>query len=120
MSITLYGIPNCDTIKKTKDWLTANQLAYTFHNYKTEGIAIDTLQKWAQQIGWDTIVNKKSATLKKLNEAEKAAVADPKQVAIILQLHPSMIKRPIITINDEVVVIGFDEIALQTLKAKCK
>jgi arsenate reductase len=120
MSIILYGIPNCDTIKKTKDWLASHQIPYTFHNYKTEGIALGEMERWASQVGWETIINKKGSTWRKLSPEEQAAAKDPKQAASLLQQYPSIIKRPIITNNDQVVVIGFDEVALQTLKEKCK
>lgn len=116
MSITLYGIPNCDTIKKTTNWLKANNIPFEFHNYKTEGISKTRLNEWCKQTGWEIILNKKSNTWKSISEAEKASAFNTKNVVALLSQYTSMIKRPVITLDDKVVAVGYDETVLNKIK----
>lgn len=113
--ITLFGIPNCDTVKKTQKWLDAHKVSYSFHNYKQEGIDAATLKDWCAQTDWERILNKKSATWRALTDVVKEAVADAASAIPVMQEHTSLIKRPVITKNGKVVVIGFDEDALTAL-----
>ncbi|MEA2756265.1 MAG: hypothetical protein QOJ54_2554 [Aliidongia sp.] len=103
--ITLYGIKNCDTMKKARAWLDANAIPYLFHDYKTAGIDRARLQSWAAQVGWETLLNRAGTTFRKLPDAEKAALSE--QTAITLMLaQPSMIKRPVLNLGGKLIV-GF-------------
>lgn len=120
MTPIVYGIPNCDTIKKTLDWFRKHNIEVAFHNYKKEGISKTLLNDWIKQVGWEVLLNKKGTTWKQLSEAEQASATNGKAVATLLAAHTSMIKRPVITLDSQVCVVGFDEAALLELAAKCK
>ena len=108
MSIHIYGIPNCDTVKKARNWLEANGHDYTFHDYKKEGADPDKLEQWITAHGVDTVVNKRGTTYRKLSDAEKADAADSHKAVALLVQHPSMIKRPVIE-HLAASVVGFKE-----------
>lgn len=93
--IDLYGIPNCDTVKKARVWLERHGLAYTFHDYKKEGADPAKVARWIAAAGLDPIVNRKGTTFRKLSEAEQAAAADSHTAVALLVQHTSVIKRPI-------------------------
>ena len=95
MSVTLYGIPNCDTVKKARSWLDANGIAYTFHDYKKAGGDAAKLKSWCAAMGWETILNRAGTTFKKLPEDAKAGLDQDKAIALMLE-QPSMIKRPVV------------------------
>ncbi|WAC09766.1 ArsC family reductase [Dyadobacter pollutisoli] len=108
--LTVYGIPNCDTIKKTRTWLDKNQIAYKFHDYRKDGLGEETIDKWFKTLPWDKVVNKASTTWKELSDEEKAAVTDEKSAAKLMISHSSVVKRPLI--EDEAgnaLLIGFSE-----------
>jgi len=111
--IEMYGIPNCNSIKKAKDWLESHQVDYTFHNYKKEGVSSDNLTSWCQQVGWETLLNKRGTTWRKLEESDKSDVDESKAIALMLA-NPSMIKRPVLVKQNEIIV-GFDEKVYATL-----
>ena len=94
-NIDLYGIPNCDTVKKARTWLDAQGIAYTFHDYKKEGADPAMLAAWIAAHGVDAVVNRRGTTFRKLTEAEKAAADDRHTAVALLVQHPSMIKRPV-------------------------
>ena len=116
---TLYGIPNCDTVKKARTWLEENGVEYKFHDYKKEGITADRIEAWYKEFPWDKIVNKASTTWKELSDAEKAVVVDGKSAIGLIISHTSVIKRPVIEdASGKAVVVGFkkdlyDEIFLK-------
>lgn len=93
--IALYGIPNCDTVKKARTWLDANGIAYTFHDYKKEGADPARLAKWADAVGWEPLLNRAGTTFRKLDEADKAGIDAAKALAL-MAAHPSLIKRPVV------------------------
>ena len=95
MSITLFGIPNCDTVKKARAWLAARGLAYTFHDYKQAGADPVKLDEWRATAGWETVLNRAGTTFRKLPEADKQGLDAAKAVAI-MAANPSCIKRPIV------------------------
>lgn len=95
MSITVYGIPNCDTVKKARTWLEQKDIAYAFHDYKKAGADAAQLQKWCDAMGWDTILNRAGTTFRKLPDAAKAELDTAKAIALMLE-QPSMIKRPVV------------------------
>lgn len=103
----IYGIKNCDTMKKAFDWLNAHGISYTFHDYKKQGIDSDTLQFFLKTAKLDTLINKKGITFKKLSDSEKAACEKTATALPLLQEKTSMIKRPILRLQKKV-LFGFD------------
>jgi len=99
MTATLYGIPNCDTVKKARVWLDARGLAYRFHDYKKAGVDPDLLRGWVERLGWEAVLNRAGTTFRKLPEAEKAGLEAERAVALMLA-QPSMIKRPMLVAGD--------------------
>lgn len=95
MTIHLYGIPNCDTVKKARAWLDARGIGYTFHDYKKEGADAGKLAEWIESAGVDQVVNRKGTTFRKLTESEQADAADSHKAVALLVQHTSVIKRPI-------------------------
>ncbi|MBS0527839.1 MAG: ArsC family reductase [Proteobacteria bacterium] len=95
MSITIYGIKNCDTMKKARTWLDGHGVAYDFHDYKTEGIDRARLKAWAGTVGWEILLNRAGTTFRKLPDADKAGLTESKALALMLA-QPSMIKRPVL------------------------
>jgi arsenate reductase (glutaredoxin) len=95
MTITLYGIPNCDTVKKARNWLDSNDIAYAFHDYKKAGADTQKLGTWCDAMGWETILNRAGTTFKKLADADKEGLNQAKAIALMLD-QPSMIKRPVV------------------------
>jgi len=102
---TLYGIKNCDTMKKARAWLDAKGIAYEFHDYKSAGIDRATLQKWSGEVGWETLLNRAGTTFRKLPEAERINLTEKKALALMLA-QPSMIKRPVLAAKGRITV-GF-------------
>jgi len=106
---TVYGIPNCDTVKKTLDWLKAHQIKYQFHNYKKEGITATKLKSWCKQKGWELILNKKSSTWRELDATEQSKIVNEKAAIVLMTTSTSIIKRPVIeNEKGEIVAVGFD------------
>ena len=102
---TIYGIKNCDTMKKARAWLDAHDVDYAFHDYKTSGIERRQLEAWAGQAGWETLLNRAGMTFRKLPDADKADLTETKAIALMLA-RPSMIKRPVLDIGSKILV-GF-------------
>jgi arsenate reductase (glutaredoxin) len=95
MTVTLFGIPNCDTVKKARGWLDAKGVAYAFHDYKKAGIDAATLNRWADAVGWAPLLNRAGTTFKKLNDEDKADIDREKAIKLLIA-NPSMIKRPVV------------------------
>lgn len=106
--IHLYGIPNCDTVKKARVWLGKQGLAYTFHDYKKEGADPERLTAWIAAAGLEAVVNRKGTTFRALSDADKALAADSHTAVALLVQHPSIIKRPIVE-HPGGVLVGFKE-----------
>ncbi len=104
-SATIYGIKNCDTMKKARAWLDGHGVPYAFHDYKAAGIDAPTLQGWARAVGWETLLNRAGTTFRKLAETDKAGLTEAKAIALMCA-QPSMIKRPVLDIGGRLVV-GF-------------
>jgi arsenate reductase (glutaredoxin) len=102
---TIYGIKNCDTMKKARTWLDGHKLAYTFHDYKASGIDKATLEGWAKKVGWEVLLNRAGTTFKKLPDADKEGISEKKAIALMLA-QPSMIKRPVLEAKGKLTV-GF-------------
>lgn len=105
MTITMYGIKNCDTIKKARTWLDTHGVAYDFHDYKASGIDAATLRGWVEEHGWEVILNRAGTTFRALPEADKQGIDADKAIALMLA-NPSMIKRPVLDLGDRRLV-GF-------------
>ena len=105
MAVTIYGIKNCDTMKKARAWLDGHGVAYGFHDYKAEGIDKDRLKQWSGAVGWETLLNRAGTTFRKLPDADKEDLNERKALALMLA-QPSMIKRPVLDLGGKLLV-GF-------------
>lgn len=105
MTTTIYGIKNCDTMKKAFAWLDKAGVAYDFHDYKKAGVSKSTLEKWCKTAGWETVLNRAGTTFRKLPDADKEGLTERKAIALMLA-QPSMIKRPVIEAGAKMIV-GF-------------
>jgi Spx/MgsR family transcriptional regulator len=110
--LTIYGIPNCDTVKKARAWLDDHGVAYAFHDYKKAGADEPSLRRWTSALGWETVLNRAGTTFRALSDVDKADLDQDKAIALMLT-QPSMIKRPIVE-GDGVLVAGFKPDAWQT------
>lgn len=106
--LTVYGIPNCDTVKKARTWLDAHALAYQFHDYKKQGVPLDVLKAAARNLGWEKLLNRQGQTWRKLSDAEKSAVTDAAKAYALMEKQPSVIRRPLVKTGNGW-LIGFDE-----------
>jgi len=106
--IKVYGIKNCDTMKKAFTWLDEHKIDYSFHDYKKAGIDSETIQSWMKKIPLDQLINTKGITWKKLTEEEKASAKDSKNAIALMIKNTSMIKRPLVTVGKEDYLLGFD------------
>lgn len=102
---TIYGIKNCDTMKKARTWLESHKVAHAFHDYKVAGIERAVLEGWTKKVGWEVLLNKSGTTFKKLPDADKEGISEKKAIALMLA-QPSMIKRPVLDVGDKLLV-GF-------------
>ena len=110
-AITLYGIPNCDTVKKARAWLADQGVDYRFHDFKKQGVPADRLADWAAAVGWERLVNRQGTTWRKLDAASQAAVQDAASASSLMQANASVIKRPVVEwagAADQQVSVGFD------------
>lgn len=114
----LYGIPNCNTVKKAQDWLKHNQSEFEFHDFKKKGITAEKLTEWFNAFGWEKVINKAGLTFKKLSKEEQAAINSADTALSYLMNNTSAIKRPIVEVNSKSVLLGFKEDEYQTLLAK--
>jgi Spx/MgsR family transcriptional regulator len=96
MTITLHGIPNCDTVKKARTWLDEHGLDYTFHDFKKQGVPVPDVEAWLAALGWEALVNRKGTTWRKLDTATQAAVVDAASARALMLAQPSVIKRPVV------------------------
>ncbi|HZS63308.1 MAG TPA: ArsC family reductase [Xanthobacteraceae bacterium] len=115
MSLTLYGIKNCDTMKKARAFLDKKGVAYNFHDYKAAGIARGKLEGWAKKVGWQTLLNRAGTTFKKLPDKDKESLTEKMAIALMLA-QPSMIKRPVLELGGGKIVVGFKDDAYAALK----
>jgi arsenate reductase len=104
-SVTIYGIKNCDTMKKARVWLDSHGVAYEFHDYKVAGAPKEKLKAWCDELGWETLLNRAGTTFRKLPEADKEGLNERKAIALMLE-QPSMIKRPVLDVGGKLLV-GF-------------
>jgi len=105
--IKIYGIPNCDTMKKARRWLEANGIEYDFHDYKKLGVPEKKLKNWVKQAGWDTVLNKRGTTWRRLDDAVKDNIDEAAAIQVMID-NPGIIKRPVIE-SGKLLLIGFNE-----------
>ena len=105
-AVTIYGIKNCDTMKKARAWLDKAGVDYAFHDYKSAGIEKEKLEKWTNKAGWETIINRAGLTFKKLPDKEKEGLTEAKAIKLMLA-QPSMIKRPVLELAGGKLLVGF-------------
>ena len=103
--VTIYGIKNCDTMKKARSWLDGHDVAYSFHDYKASGIERSKLEAWAKELGWEFLLNRAGTTFRALPDKDKAALTEKKAIALMMA-QPSMIKRPVLDTGGKLLV-GF-------------
>jgi arsenate reductase len=106
MPIAIYGIKNCDTMKKARAWLDKRGVDYSFHDYKAAGIERAKLEGWAKKVGWETLLNRASTTFKTLPDKDKDGVTEKKAIAL-MRAQPSMIKRPVLELGGGKLLVGF-------------
>jgi Spx/MgsR family transcriptional regulator len=106
VTTTLYGIRNCDTMKKAWTWLDGRGVAYAFHDYKKEGVDRPRLERWAREVGWERLLNRSGTTFRKLPEADRSNLDEAKAIGLMLA-QPSMIKRPVLE-ADGGLLVGFN------------
>ena len=109
MTVRLYGIPNCDTVKKARAWLAARGIETVFHDYKKQGVPEARLDAWIQAVGWEVLVNRQGTLWRKLDDAAKAAVVDAASARALALAQPSVIKRPVVEWPGGRVSVGFDD-----------
>jgi arsenate reductase (glutaredoxin) len=107
MTTVLYGITNCDTVKKARAWLADNGVAYEFHDFKKQGVPVPHLDQWIKQVGWERLVNRKGTTWRKFDEDTQNGVKDAASAKALMLAQPSVIKRPVVDWGDKTTV-GFD------------
>ncbi len=105
--ITLYGIPNCGSVKKARDWLESQSISYEFHDFKKAGIDKDIIAGWMKQVSWEVLVNRKGTTWRGLPDATKASVTSAAVATTLMIDNPSVIKRPVLCVG-KTVLVGFD------------
>ncbi|WP_036591476.1 ArsC family reductase [Oceanospirillum maris] len=95
MPLTLYGIPNCDTVKKARKWLDNHQLDYQFHDFRKEGLSQQNLEQWCHALGWETVLNKRSTSWRALSDEQKADLNQEKAIALMMEA-PTLVRRPVL------------------------
>ncbi|GAB3550983.1 ArsC family reductase [Noviherbaspirillum agri] len=117
MTTTLYGIPNCDTVKKARTWLDQHGISYTFHDFKKAGISRELVNQWLEHVSWDVLVNRKGTTWRGLSDGRKTAVMDAASATELMLESPSVIKRPVL-FNDGNAHVGFSDALYQQIFKK--
>lgn len=112
--LTLYGIKNCDTVKKARRWLEDHGIDYQFQDFRQDGLEKKQLTNWVENLGWEAIVNKRSTTWRNLSEKDKAISTDPQAIKLLLA-NPTLIKRPVVQKN-KILLVGFKETEFQKLQ----
>ena len=111
----LFGIPNCSTVKKARDWLTKHHVSYEFHDFKKQGVSPSLLSGWLAQLPWEKLVNRAGMTWRNLSDAEKMAVVDATSALNLMLEKSSVIKRPLLVRDGKIICLGFTEAAYEEL-----
>ena len=109
--ITLYGIPNCDTVRRARAWLSEQGVAYQFHDFKKQGVPEAQLDAWLKAVGWETVLNRKGTMWRRLDDATRAGVTDAASARALMLAQPSVIKRPVMHWANGDISVGFDATA---------
>ena len=107
-SVTLFGIPNCDTVKRARGWLGEQGRDVVFHDFKKAGVPADRLEAWADAVGWERLLNRKGTAWRKLDDALRDSVVDAASAQRVMREHVSTIKRPVVEWPDGAITVGFD------------
>lgn len=107
----MYGIPNCDTIKKARNWLKQHDVDYRFHDYKKQGVEPAQLRLWVDQLGWENLINKRGTSWRKLDESTRMNMDNELAIKVMLD-NPSIIKRPLLVVQEHI-LLGYDEVKYQ-------
>ena len=107
-AITVYGIPNCATVKKARTWLTDQGVDFVFHDIKKQGVPADQLPAWIAAVGWEKLVNRKGTTWRKLDDATRDSIVDSNSASTLMLANPSVIKRPVVRWSNAQITVGFD------------
>jgi len=116
--VTVYGIPNCDSVKKARDWLAARQVAYVFHDFKKQGVSVELLAHWTATAGWERVLNRQGQTWRKLDAAAQDGAVDAASACALMQLHTSLVKRPVIHWGGAALTVGWQPDAFEAALAK--
>ena len=108
MTVTLYGIAHCDSVKRARTWLAAQGIAVAFHDFKQAGVPPERLREWIAAAGWQALVNSRGTTWRRLDDATRDAVHDAASATALMLAQPSLIKRPVVEWGDDAVTVGFD------------
>ena len=111
--VTLYGISNCDTVRKAKRWLDAGEIEYEFHDFRKNGLDETMVRKWAKALGWEPLINKRGTTWRKLSTAQKDSLTSDQAIKLMVE-YPTVIKRPVLQLG-VAYYVGFDEARYQSL-----
>ena len=117
-TLTVYGIPNCDTVKKARTWLQDQGVAYTFHDFKKQGLDVATALAWTARLPWEQLLNKRGTTWRKLSAEEQARAVDAASAAALMAEHTSLVKRPVVAWPDGALTAGFNADDWQARHAK--
>ena len=120
--IIVYGIPNCDTVKKARAWLAAQGLAHQFYDFKKHGVPAGRLANWSQSVGWEKLLNRQGTTWRKLDAAMQTAVVDCASAQALMLANPSIIKRPVVEWpgSGEQIIVGFDALRWGEIAAEAQ
>jgi Spx/MgsR family transcriptional regulator len=116
MTLILYGIANCDTVRKARAWLAERGVDHAFHDYKRQGVPADRLDAWISAVGWETLVNRQGTTWRKLDEATRAGIVDVASARALMLANASVIRRPLVERDGRVIAVGFDARAQAALE----
>ncbi|EOW6735621.1 ArsC family reductase [Cronobacter dublinensis] len=111
--VVMYGIKNCDTIKKARRWLESQQIAYQFHDYRTDGLDAQLMHKFIAELGWEALLNMRGTTWRKLDDARRAAITDADHACALMLEMPAIIKRPLLCAPGKPMLLGFSESTYQ-------
>lgn len=111
--VTVFGIPNCDTVKKARAWLSEHGVSYVFHDFKKQGVPSELLPQWLAAVGWQTLVNRKGSTWRKLDAAIQASVVDADSAVAAIERNASVVKRPVVAWPSGQITVGFDAVQWQ-------
>jgi Spx/MgsR family transcriptional regulator len=108
LGVSVFGIPNCDTVKKARTWLAEHGVAHTFHDFKKGGVPAGQLPRWIGTVGWEKLVNRKGTTWRQLDATVQAGVVDAASASALMLAHPSVVKRPVVVWANGAVTVGFE------------